>query len=177
MFPYSSVQFSEVGWVVYVRPERENTAWLFSECSGNEYDRFSGTSIVELWWLRIKQDWYIDGLMQERHNSCASAMELRLSRTNPSMCPIWWSFIVMSSIRSQQKFAHTAIAPNSLCFSYFGKQQLRVDMYQMSFGVAFVLCVQCIPGNMYTLPLCYVMLWFFIHLFTYIFQGYFICTA
>ena len=28
----------------------------------------------------------VDGLMQERHNSIANAMELRLSCTNPSMC-------------------------------------------------------------------------------------------
>ena len=29
---------------------------------------------------------YIDGLVQERHNSSASAMELRFSCTNPSIC-------------------------------------------------------------------------------------------
>ena len=30
--------------------------------------------------------WYIDGLVQERRNSSALAMELRLSCTNPSIC-------------------------------------------------------------------------------------------
>ena len=31
-------------------------------------------------------DAYIDGLVQERRNSSALAMELRLSCTNPSIC-------------------------------------------------------------------------------------------
>ena len=29
----------------------------------------------------------IDGLVQERHNSIANALELRLSYTNPYRCP------------------------------------------------------------------------------------------
>ena len=29
--------------------------------------------------------WYINGLVQERHNSIANALELRLSCTNPSI--------------------------------------------------------------------------------------------
>ena len=31
---------------------------------------------------------YIDGLVQERHNSSVLAMELRLSCANPSICDI-----------------------------------------------------------------------------------------
>ena len=31
--------------------------------------------------------YYIDGLVQERHNYIANALELRLSCTNPSVCP------------------------------------------------------------------------------------------
>ena len=34
----------------------------------------------------ITLDEYIDGLVQERHNTIANALELRLSCTNPSMC-------------------------------------------------------------------------------------------
>ena len=34
----------------------------------------------------IMSEAYIDGLVQERRNSIADAMELRLSCTNPSMC-------------------------------------------------------------------------------------------
>ena len=33
------------------------------------------------------QDWHIDGLVQERRNSSANALELRLSCTNPSKSP------------------------------------------------------------------------------------------
>ena len=40
--------------------------------------------ILQLWW-QIKLE-YIDGLVQERCNSCASAMESHLSCINPSIC-------------------------------------------------------------------------------------------
>ena len=50
----------------------------------------------------------IDGLVQERRNSIANAMELRLSYTNPSICvtrpqgvdisPLWWSYRKTSNI-------------------------------------------------------------------------------
>ena len=34
----------------------------------------------------------VNGLVQERHNSIANALELRLSCTNPSMCQVSWKF-------------------------------------------------------------------------------------
>ena len=38
-------------------------------------------------------DWvYIDGLMQERRNSIANALELRLSCTNPSISYLVWTW-------------------------------------------------------------------------------------
>ena len=45
------------------------------------------------------QIWYIDGLVQERRNSIANAMELRLSCIDPSIwskpkqCSVMWSII------------------------------------------------------------------------------------
>ena len=33
--------------------------------------------------------WWFDGLVQERRNSIANAMELRLSCTNPSICTLF----------------------------------------------------------------------------------------
>ena len=44
--------------------------------------------INERWWHHtdnLNVIWYVDGLMQERRNSTANALELRLSCTNPSM--------------------------------------------------------------------------------------------
>ena len=32
---------------------------------------------------------YVDGLVQERHNSSANALELRLSCTNPYKLSVW----------------------------------------------------------------------------------------
>ena len=50
----------------------------------------NGTSLKEIGWvLEIKWQWhcgYINGLVQERRNSIAWAIELRLSCTNPSTC-------------------------------------------------------------------------------------------
>ena len=51
---------------------------------------------------------YIDGPVQERHNPRVLAMELRPSRTNPSICPCWichkrglqvlsWNWIVIKA--------------------------------------------------------------------------------
>ena len=37
---------------------------------------------------------YIDGLVQERRNSSALAMELRLSCTNPSICE-WTKYSIV----------------------------------------------------------------------------------
>ena len=39
-----------------------------------------------------KKTLYINGLMQERRNSIANALELRLSCTNPSISPSWPSY-------------------------------------------------------------------------------------
>ena len=38
------------------------------------------------WFIVINAEDYLDGLVQERRNSSALAMELRLSYTNPSIC-------------------------------------------------------------------------------------------
>ena len=50
------------------------------------------TNSIELLCENIQLDskyfhrWYTDELVQERHNSIANALELRLSCTNPSIC-------------------------------------------------------------------------------------------
>ena len=41
----------------------------------------------------------LDGLMQERHNSIANALELRLSGTNPSICGLLPSAVLLSSCK------------------------------------------------------------------------------
>ena len=61
------------------------------------------------WWnlansekfVLLKNIWipHFDGLLQERHNSCALAMELCLSCTNPS---IWWPMQFCKQIRTEQ---------------------------------------------------------------------------
>ena len=40
---------------------------------------------LKLLWTNFEYETYIDGLVQERHNSIANALELRLSCTNPSI--------------------------------------------------------------------------------------------
>ena len=51
-------------------------------------------------------NWHIDGLVQERRNSSALAMELRLSGTNPSI--LQYGAIIKLSIFSQ---THTKDTP------------------------------------------------------------------
>ena len=46
---------------------------------------------VFLWIFRCLTSYHIDGLMQERHNSSANALELFLSCTNPSIWYIGWT--------------------------------------------------------------------------------------
>ena len=48
----------------------------------------------------LKEGEYINGLVQERRNTCASAMELRLSCTNPS---IYWLANSISSLLPNYK--------------------------------------------------------------------------
>ena len=56
---------------------------------GSEDSGLCAPGAVELCCLLSDSQWdiYIDGLMQERSNSIANALELRLSCTNPSIWP------------------------------------------------------------------------------------------
>ena len=42
-------------------------------------------NLIAHWGISDKDQYHIDGLVQERRNSSALAMELRLSCTNPSI--------------------------------------------------------------------------------------------
>ena len=50
----------------------------------------------------------IDGLAQERHNSIANALELRLSCTNPSKWPVWLGSIQPWSMHLPNPLSHVA---------------------------------------------------------------------
>ena len=49
---------------------------------------------------------YIDGLVEERRNSSALAMELRLSYTNPSTSCFCWVYSVVFSFDYSNQNAH-----------------------------------------------------------------------
>ena len=48
----------------------------------------------------------IDGLMYERRNSIANALELRLSCTKPLVC--WWKFVAVTG-RTNERFMDSPI--------------------------------------------------------------------
>ena len=47
---------------------------------------WSASVSYDMWTVKDGDIYHIEGLVQERHNSSALAMELRLSCTNPSIC-------------------------------------------------------------------------------------------
>ena len=59
--------------------------------------------LTSKWTFIIKSRFDIDGLVQERCNSSALAVELRLSFTNPSICPF---------IKQARDFPHVYMCPN-----------------------------------------------------------------
>ena len=74
-------------------PEEAKRAGLVDELA--PMDQIMARAHVEMdRWIQIPGTWkyalfnehHIDGLVQERRNSIANALELRLSCTNPSIC-------------------------------------------------------------------------------------------
>ena len=76
-------------WLTGNRP-----AGIFPSPAVANLNRWSPGRVVERCWAHLSRE-HVDGLVQERYNSNALAMELRLSFTNPLMCP--QSFIVPGS--------------------------------------------------------------------------------
>ena len=60
---------------------------------------------------------HINGLMQERHNSIANALELCLSCTNPSICQrmIWALLTLLDIILKQLMPTHDPVIHDFVC--------------------------------------------------------------
>ena len=105
----------------------------------------------DLWFLKTNnrvagdlssRDAHVDGLVQERRNSIAKALELRLPCTNPSIwcyCHCHYNDVIMSAMASQitsLTFVYSAV--------YSGADQRK---YQSSASLAFVRGIHRWPVN------------------------------